>query len=255
MTAHGAGPVPIEVERRGPVATLWLARPAARNALDERTCRALLEALDGCARDPALRAVLLRGRGPSFCAGADTREIDARKTEPGWYLMRRNLGLDTFLAIEACPLPVVAVVHGPAVGAGGELVLAADFAVASTDAWFRWPEAQRGIGATQRLARRVGMARARDLLFTGRVLEAAAALEQGVVTRLVAPGDIEAELERVVAGLLSARAPALRATKDAMRRGEGLPLPAAVDIERELIAASQVGGERVPADPPVAPGR
>lgn len=234
-TAGSAG-LPLEITQDGAVATLWLNRPAVRNALDADVCERLIAALHRLDADPAVRLILLRGRGPGFCSGPDTREIDRRKADERWYLWRRNLGIDAYRAIEHCGTPVVAVVHGAAVGGGCELVLAADFALAADDARFRWPEARRGIGATQRLPRRVGLAMARDLLFTCRTIDAAEALRLGIVTRMVARARLDAAVTGLVDELLGSHPEALRLIRRAIRDGMPLTLDQAIDYERGLIA-------------------
>ena len=138
-------------------------------------CRDLIVAFGALRFDADIRAVVIRGEGPAFCAGIDLTEFKGRPRE--WVLERRNLGLDAFQAIENCPIPVIAELHGAVVGAGCEIAAACDFGIAAEGANFRWPEVVWGaVGATQRLPRLVGMSMAKDLLFTGRAIDTDEAL-------------------------------------------------------------------------------
>ena len=129
--------------------------------------------------------MLVRANGPVFCAGADLKErqgMDAAQVRE-----RRMKGFAAYAALEALPMPAIAVVQGPVVGSGCEIAAACDFIVATPQASFRTPEALRGtVGATQRLPRVLGKRLAKDLMFTGRVLSAEEARAAGLVSRLVA---------------------------------------------------------------------
>lgn len=202
----------------GGIATITLNRPDSRNALNLAMCEGLQAAATAARQDPEVRVVLIRAAGPVFCAGADLKE---RKTmDEAQVLARRMRGFFAYEAIESLPMPVIAVVAGAAAGSGVEITAACDFAVATTDASFWTPEAQWGtVGATQRLARIVGKRLAKDMMFTGRRLTAAEALDVGLVTRVVSAD----ALERVVAEMAGtvAKAPPLgmRLAKRCIDRG------------------------------------
>ena len=154
----------------GAVATITLNRPDARNALNDQMCedlrRIVLEV------DPKIRLVFVRGSGPVFCAGADVKERTGMSVDQ--VRARRLKAFAAYHALESLPMPVVAVVHGAALGSGVEIAAACDFIVATPDAAFGTPEAMRGtVGATQRLPRVLGKRLAKDLMFTGRRLTAA----------------------------------------------------------------------------------
>ena len=229
---------PILLARTGAVARVTLNRPGSRNALDLPMClalRAVFEALDA---DPDVRVVLLDAAGPVFCAGADLKERQGR--DEAWVRSRRLAAFAAYEAIERCSKPVIAVVHGPCVGSGGEIAMACDFAVAARAATFRFPEPQWGtVGATQRLQRAIGKRRAKELLFTGRAMPADEAHGLGLVARLA--DDAGAAAEEAAAAIAKAPPLAMALTKQAMDLGEEVALATGIRIELAAI-------ERVLAD-------
>jgi enoyl-CoA hydratase len=191
--------------------------------------------------------VLVRANGPAFCAGADLKERqgmgEAQVRE------RRRRAFAAYAALEALPMPSVAVVQGPAVGSGCEIAAACDFIVATPEASFRTPEALRGtVGATQRLPRVLGKRLAKDMMFTGRTLTAAEAREGGLVSRLVAVSELEALLANITSEITRAPAQSLRLAKRAIDRGvEEDPqgaLAAEMEAIEEQLAAGQWMGKR-----------
>ncbi|NOG73151.1 enoyl-CoA hydratase/isomerase family protein [Roseicella sp. DB1501] len=201
----------------GGLVTLRLNRPAARNAFDLAMAEAIVAQARRAAADGA-RLVLVRAAGPVFCAGADLKE--RRGMGEDAVRARRLKGFAAYAAIEALPMPVAAVVEGPAIGSGCEIAAACDFVVATPAASFRTPEALRGtVGATQRLPRVLGRRLAKDMMLTGRSLSAAEALAHGLVTRLVAPEALEAELAGLAAAILAAPPLALRLAKRCIDEG------------------------------------
>lgn len=227
-------PKTLRVTRDKGVVSVALAREGSRNAIDLAMCMELVQAFDALRFDGDARVVLLRAKGPAFCAGVDIKELKANGE--AWRVQRRHRGLDAYLAIERCPLPVIAVVEAPAYGGGCELAASCDFVVASTTATFQWPEALHGgVGATQRLPRIVGPSAARELLFTGRTIDAREAQRIGFATHVVAPEAIEGAVQDIVAAILKADATALRGIKRAMQAGEGCDRATAIDIERQSI--------------------
>jgi enoyl-CoA hydratase/carnithine racemase len=228
------------VERAGEIAHVILNRPAARNALNMAMCLSLREAFEELGSDDDLRAILVSGRGPVFCAGADLKERQGR--DAAWIRERRLASFRAYAAIERCPLPVVALVNGSTVGSGGEIAMSCDFIIAADDASFRFPEAHWGtVGATQRLQRVIGRARAKELLFTGRELPAAEALALGLVARMVKADALAATGMEVARQIAGAPALAMRLTKQAIDLGGRSDLDAGIGIEMAAI-------ERVLAD-------
>lgn len=178
----------LQHERRDGVLALTLDRPECLNAIDNALAGALLQALQGAARDPGIRVILLRGNGRAFCAGRDVRQPP---TEQDLVLVQQVAA-----AIVAAPQPVVAAVHGWVVGAGLEWMLDADLVIAARSARFKLPEASLGVfvtgGLVATLPAAVGLSRAKALMLLGEPFDAEQAAAWGLAWKLVA----DAELER-----------------------------------------------------------
>jgi enoyl-CoA hydratase len=226
-------------EIRDKVATITLNRPESRNALNLAMCGALVTAANSAAADPAMKLVIVRANGPVFCAGADIKEREGMSEAQ--VRERRMAGFAAYAALEALPMPSIAVVQGPAVGSGCEIAAACDFIVATPAASFRTPEAIRGtVGATQRLPRSLGKRLAKDLMFTGRTLSAEEAREAGLISRLVV--DPEAELLKITQAILAAPAQSLRLAKRCIDRGVELDPQGALATEIAAIEEQLAGG-------------
>jgi enoyl-CoA hydratase len=212
------------------VATITLNRPEARNALNRAMCEDLVAACTAAANDDNVRLVLVRGAGPVFCAGADLKERKDMSVDE--VRNRRLRGFAAYNALEALPMPAIAVVHGAAIGSGSEIAAACDFIVATPEATFATPEALWGtVGATQRLARVLGKRLAKDLMFTGRKLTAEEAKVAGLVTRIVEPGKLDAALAELVQTIAKASAPGLRQAKRCIDQGSELDPRGALAVE------------------------
>ncbi|MGQ0512103.1 MAG: enoyl-CoA hydratase/isomerase family protein [Betaproteobacteria bacterium] len=218
----------------GGVVTITLNRPGSRNALNLEMCEGLLDAAQAAAADESVRLVLVRGAGAVFCAGADLKErqgMDAAQVRE-----RRMKGFAAYSALEALPMPAVAVVAGAAVGSGVEIAGACDFIVATPEAWFATPEAIRGtVGATQRLPRVLGARLAKDLMFTGRRLPPEEALRHGFVSRVVPAAELENEMARIVKTICDAPPGALRYAKRCVDAAEEAARAAALQTEINAI--------------------
>jgi enoyl-CoA hydratase len=226
------------------VATIALNRPEVRNALNLEMCEALLASTERLRADPSIRLIFVRGNGPVFCGGADLHERKGESEE--WIRARRMRAFLAYGALEALQMPCVALVQGAAIGSGVEIAAACDFIVATPDATFRTPEAQRGtVGATQRLPRILGKRLAKDLMFTGRALTAPEAVAAGLVARVA--GDLEEEARKIAAEILKAPPLALKLAKKAIDRGVELDpkgaLQAEIDAIEEQLAAGQWMGK------------
>lgn len=219
----------LEVDAQG-IATLMLNRPDSRNALNVQMCAEFLQVLDAIEQDPQVRVVLVRGAGTVFCAGADLKE---RKTMSDSEMMARRIaGLTAYNAIEKVSRPVVALVHGPAYGSGCEIVAACDFAWATEQATFRYPEVGWGtVGATQRIPRIAGLRMAKELLFTGRIFNAAEALEYGLVNRVLDAGRFEAEALEMARRIAQAQPLTVSLTKHSLNAGVETTREGAMAIE------------------------
>jgi enoyl-CoA hydratase len=191
-----------------------LNRPEARNAINLEMVGELHAALDTLAADGSTRVLILTGAGgAAFASGADIRELRERRAADAL----RGINSSLFLKVEQFPLPTIAAVRGFALGGGCELALACDLRVAGESARFGQPEVGLGIipaaGATYRLPRLVGWGRAREMILTGRILEAREALGIGLVNRVV-PDARVLEEARSLAAVIASRGPlALKAAK------------------------------------------
>lgn len=213
-------------------ADVVLSRPAARNALNLQMCHELTEAFETIAARPEVGVVVLSAEGPVFCAGADLKERQGK--DEAWVMARRRASFRAYDTIAACAVPVICAVQGPLVGSGGEIAMSCDMILAAPAASFRFPEPQWGtVGATQRLQRVVGVARAKELLYTGRLMEAAEAHAIGLVTRLAA--DLDVLVEETAAAILKAPPLAMRLTKQCVDQGSRTDLASGIAIELAAI--------------------
>jgi enoyl-CoA hydratase/carnithine racemase len=206
----------IETSVEDGIATLRLNRPEARNAMDDEMRGAAIAALEAFAADPAVRALILTGTGAAFCAGGDVRGMQQRLAAPaeevafnGWRRQGRTHRCVSLLHL--FPKPSIAAVNGAAAGLGADLALACDFVMAGEAAHFTMSFIARGLipdgGGMYFLPRRVGLARAKELVFSGRRVAAAEALAIGLADRLVPDSELLASA-RGWAGELSAGSPA-----------------------------------------------
>ena len=221
------------------VATIALNRPEVRNALNLEMCDALLAVTRRIIEEDA-RVVFVRGNGPVFCGGADLKERQGKSEQ--WIRERRLKAFAAYEALEALPMPCVALVHGAAIGSGVEIAAACDFIVATPDVTFRTPEAQRGtVGATQRLPRILGKRLAKDMMFTGRALTAEEARAAGFVARVVS--DLETAKKEIAEAILKAPPVAMRLGKRAIDRGIELDPKGAREAEIEAIEEQLASGQ------------
>lgn len=178
----------LTVERDGGIAVVTMNRPAKRNSLSLQMMRDLDAALAALAPDREMRAVVLRGEGPAFCAGHDLRELVGRDVEI--YREIFDACVELMARIAAIPQPVIAEVAKVATAAGCQLVAACDLAVCSTEATFATPGVRIGLFCSTpmvALTRAIGRKRAMEMLLTGDAIDASTALAWGLVNRVVAP--------------------------------------------------------------------
>jgi len=231
--------VNVRLELDGPFATVTVDRPKSLNALDTRTLQELEKAMAELSRREQLRGVIVTGAGEkAFVAGADIAAMNGMNADQARHF--GALGQRVMDVIAALPVPVIAAVNGFALGGGCELALACDFIYASENARFGLPEVSLGIlpgfGGTQRLSRLVGRARAKELIFTGDMIDAARAKEIGLVLDVVPLasllGHARAALERI-----AKKGPlAVRRAKEAIDRGADLELADGLIIERQVFS-------------------
>jgi enoyl-CoA hydratase len=201
-------PPAVLVARQGPALTLTLNRPQRLNAVNEQMYRDLDAALRGGAGDPAVRVIVLRGAGRAFCSGADLKAHAGAGRTVEQRQAYAELAADVVRTVTTIGTPVVAMVHGYAIGAGAELAVSADFLVAAEDAVLAFPELSLGTyvggAVTVQLPRLVGLARARDLLFTGRRFTGAEAAGWGLAYRAVPAAELDAAATQLAERLATA---------------------------------------------------
>jgi enoyl-CoA hydratase/carnithine racemase len=239
------GPVRLEVSDG--VATVTLERPEALNAISTGLAVALAAAVEPLATDPAVRAVVLAGAGDrAFSVGADLKER-AGFDDHGWFVQRETFRRG-FAAVRRCPLPTVAAVFGYALGGGAELALACDLVVAADDATFGLPEVRLGLvpagGGTQLLVRRVGRSAAKDLVLTGRRVDAAEALRLGLADRVVPRVELPAAARGLAAEIAGNAPTAVRLAKWAIDLGADLAQEAAMEVEDQAWRRAVLSDDR-----------
>lgn len=222
----------IELNVSEGIATLTLNRPDKRNAMSDGMRSEFIHALESVTADKAIRALVLTGAGKGFCAGGDISGMQKRMNAPagevgfnGWHRQQRVHHTQALL--HTCPKPVIAAVNGAASGLGADTALACDFIIASEAASFTWSYIHRGIvpdgGGMYFLPRRVGLAKAKELIFTGRKVEVDEALALGIVDRKTSGSSLLAEAQAWAAELSKGSATALALSKTILNQSFELP--------------------------------
>jgi 2-(1,2-epoxy-1,2-dihydrophenyl)acetyl-CoA isomerase len=223
------------VGRPGATATITLNRPDARNALDMVMRQELVAALDEVEADPAVRVLILTGAGEHFCAGGDVKFMRERRQTAMEGRARVELLNRLVLRLAGFPRPTIARVDGFAVGAGCNLALGCDLIIASDRARFGEVFGKIGLvpdgGGTWLLPRLVGLARAKELIFTADVIDAAEAHRIGLVNRVVPAAALEAETARIAERIAAGPPLALRLAKHMVHRAAWSDLAGALDLE------------------------
>ena len=189
----------IEVATQSGIAVLRLNRPEKRNAMNDELRAQFIDALECVAADRDVRALIVTGNGKGFCAGGDVAAMEQRLHTPpgevafnGWSRQQGVHYAQTLL--HSLPVPTIAAVNGAAAGLGADIALACDFVIASREASFAWSYINRGLipdgGGMYFLPRRVGLARAKELVFSGQKVDAERALALGIADRLSAAEDL-----------------------------------------------------------------
>ena len=218
------------VSTDGAVTTLALNRPAKRNALSSELLEELAAAVAAAERDQTQRILILRGEGPAFCAGLDLAE-----TAPDRAHRSAGLIADALRALSTTRLVTIAAVHGAAIAGGAGFMTACDIAVAAKDTQIGYPETRRGLVAAlvmTFLRRQLRERDARELLLTGELIDAARALEIGLVNQVVPERKLLAEARRYADAVLRGGPEAVTNTKRLL--AELWPSPVQADLERAL---------------------
>ena len=236
----------VRLETNDGIGTIRLDRPPM-NPLNMQVQEELREAAHAAAADPAIRAVVVYGGEKVFAAGADITEF-TRVTAQEMTVKAVELSA-AFDAVARIPKPVVAAITGYALGGGCELALACDWRVVAEDAKLGQPEIKLGLipgaGGTQRLARLIGPAKAKDLVFSGRMVDAEEALRIGLADRVVPAADVYSAAVELVRPYTNGPALALRAAKLAIDGGLGTDLASGLAWESMLFAGLFATDDRV----------
>jgi len=226
----------LKVERRGEVEHVTLNRPERLNALNQPMTDALFTYFEAMRRKTEVRVIVLTGAGRAFCSGADLKaggQLDRLRDGPDGDWMLR----DVLKAMRACPQPIVTLVRGAAAGGGLAIALASDIIVAGESAAFHPAFIKIGLsgselGVSWRLQRTIGVSRAREMLLTGRPMNAADALRTGLVSSVVADDALDAHGEALVQDMLKAASDALRISKRTFEATLEIPnFDAALELE------------------------
>ena len=224
------------LEREGHLASLVLNRPEVLNAIDNRLASELIDRCAALAGDDAVWVVILRGAGErAFCAGADLKARYGFTAED--WAAQRTLFRQMFKALRDVPQPMIAAVHGFALGGGTELAMLADFVVASEDAQFGLTETSLGIipggGGTQSLPRLIGRNKAKELIFSARRISAAEAHALGLVNHVVPRAELLARARALAEEIMTNSPYAVRQVKWAIDHGADLPFEEGLEREHE----------------------
>jgi enoyl-CoA hydratase len=221
-----------ELDANG-ILTLTLNRPEKLNALSTEVLHALEELFHSAKTNPKVKALLITGNGKAFCAGADINRLAECTAQSGYEFACH--GQEVFRLLETMGKPSLAAVNGFAFGGGCELAISTTLRIASNKAMFGQPEVKLGVipgyGGTQRLARLVGKGRAMDLCLTGRFIDAATALNWGLVSEVVEPDQLIEQGKNILKGILSMAPLAIAGVMEVIDHGYDLSLTEALHLE------------------------
>src|SRR3954451_17310981 len=225
----------VSIENRGHVRHLVMNRPEKRNAFNRELISALRDAAQDALDSPGVRCVVLRANGPSFSAGIDVFQL-AGLGDTNMLRPFRKACIDMANLFEEMPKPVIAQIHGACLGLGAEVVLACDLRVMSEDATFGLPETRLGlipdVGGSTRLPAVVGLGNAKELIMTGRTIDARECHRIGVANRVAPAAELEATTQSLVDELLAASPIAVGLSKRVL---DGVAKPTlAASLEQEV---------------------
>jgi len=225
----------VTTEDRGAARHLILNRPEKRNAMSQELLRALAQALRDAAAEDSVHCIVLRGEGPVFSAGVDLVELAAASGQPGTLRPFREVFLECPNLCEEIPKPVICQIHRTCLGGALEVALGCDLRIASEDAQLGLPEVKFGIipdvGGSSRLPAVVGLGRAKELIMTGRTIDATEAERIGLVNRVVAAEELEQATQALVDELLANSHWAVGRAKRVMDASARPALAATLELE------------------------
>lgn len=228
------------LEKKNGIGTLTINRPKNLNALNKEVLEELTQVLKAIEKDEDIHVLIVTGAGEkAFVAGADIKEMKDKNAIEGRDFS--TLGNAAFSQLENLRQPTIAAVNGFALGGGCELAISCDIRIGSVNAKFGQPEVGLGItpgfGGTQRLSRLVGLAKAKELIYTAKTINANEAMGIGLLNQLVEAGDLTAEAEKMAQAIMKQSPLAVEASKKAINRGYEMDLVHGLEMEAEMFGA------------------
>ena len=243
-TPDTASARPVLVRRDGPEARITLNRPAQRNALSLELMGEVVAALDELGGDAGVRAIVIEGAGPAFCAGHDLGEMAGR--DLAFYQRVFDACTEMMEALHRVPQPVIARVHGIATAAGCQLVASCDLAVAASSARFATPGVKIGLFCSTPmvpLSRAVGRKRALEMLLTGTPIDAATALDWGLLNRVVPDDALDAAVAKLVTAIARSSSLTVGIGKRAFHDQIDLDESRAYDLTKTVMAMNMLAAD------------
>ncbi|WHZ32433.1 enoyl-CoA hydratase-related protein [Desemzia incerta] len=228
------------LEKKNGIGRLTINRPKNLNALNKEVLEELTQVLKAIEKDEDIQVLIVTGAGEkAFVAGADIKEMKDKNAIEGRDFS--TLGNAAFSQLENLRQPTIAAVNGFALGGGCELAMACDIRIGSVNAKFGQPEVGLGItpgfGGTQRLSRLVGLAKAKELIYTAKTINANEAMSIGLLNQLVEAADLTAEAEKMAQAIMKQSPLAVEASKKAINRGYEMDLVHGLEMEAEMFGA------------------
>src|SRR5690349_13305269 len=243
-TTDTAAAGPVLVRRDGAAARITLNRPAQRNALSLEVMEEVTATLERTGRDPEVRAIVIEAAGPAFCAGHDLGEMVDR--DLAFYQHVFDVCTVMMEALHRAPQPVIARVHGIATAAGCQLVAACDLVVAAEEARFATPGVKIGLFCSTPmvpLSRAIGRKRALEMLLTGTPIDAATAMEWGLVNRVVPAAELDDAVGELVDAIARSSSLTVGIGKEAFYNQIDLDEPRAYDLTKTVMSMNMLAAD------------
>jgi enoyl-CoA hydratase/carnithine racemase len=232
------------VRQDGPAARITLNRPAQRNALSLELMHEVTATLDRLGEDPSVRVIVIEGAGPAFCAGHDLSEMVGQ--DLAFYQRTFDVCTEMMAAVHRAPQPVIARVHGIATAAGCQLVATCDLAIAAEEARFATPGVKIGLFCSTPmvpLSRAIGRKRALEMLLTGTAIDAATALEWGLVNRVVPAAALDDSVAELVDAIARSSSLTVAIGKEAFYQQVDLDEPRAYDLTKTVMSMNMLAAD------------
>ena len=240
----------VKYEREGSIGYVTFDRPEVLNAMNDALLIGVTTALDRAQADPDTRVVVMRGAGRAFCAGADLDETLHLRTLETYRTTRLEIERDIARAVRRLAKPLIAQIHGAAIGGGCVLALLCDLRFAAAGTKFSLPEVKVGttasLGGIYMLSRIVGVGRAFELLYLGEQFDAERAAAIGLINRVIPADQLEAEVASIATRIAGHFPAELALTREAVLRGLEIDFAAAADLETNAAMLSHLGGNIEP---------